>query len=78
MVRREPTKGDQPRFERGCEGIALGACESATGRGKNVALALATLPHTQTAPQDGLNGEEGRLQGSGRVMTAPGAGEVVL
>jgi hypothetical protein len=69
----EHTKGDQPRFERGREGMEPEACESATGRGTTGAPALATLPHTSTAPRDGSSGEEGLLQGTGRVMTAPAA-----
>jgi hypothetical protein len=69
---KKPTKGDQPRFERGREGMEPEACESATGRGTDGAPALATLPHDATAPRDGSSGEEGILTGTGRVMTAPG------
>lgn len=38
-------KGDQPRSERGREGMEPQACESAGGRGTNGAPALATPPH---------------------------------
>jgi len=65
----KPTKGDQPRFERGREGMEPEACESATGRGTYGAPALATLPH---CPARRHSGEEG-TQGTGRVMTAPAA-----
>jgi hypothetical protein len=39
-----PQKGDQPRFERGREGMEPAVCESAAGRGAHGAPALATLP----------------------------------
>lgn len=46
LARRTKTpKGDQPRFERGREGMEPEACESAAGRGADGAPALATLPH---------------------------------
>ncbi len=41
-------EGDQPCFEHGREGMAPEACESAAGRGENVAPALATLPHHES------------------------------
>lgn len=71
-LRTETTKGDQPRFERGREGMELEACESATGRGAYGAPALATLPHYEHCPARRHSGEEG-TQGTGRVMTAPAA-----
>ena len=55
----DPQKGDQPRFERGREGIGPAACESAAGRGENVALALATLPPHEHCPSRRHRGEEG-------------------
>jgi hypothetical protein len=38
-------KGDQPRSERGREGMEPQACDSAEGRGTDGAPAIATLPH---------------------------------
>jgi len=46
----KPTKGDQPRFERGREGMEPQACESASGQGTNGPPALATLPHYDDCP----------------------------
>jgi DNA modification methylase len=40
----ESTQGDQPRFERGREGLEPTVCESAVGRGADGAPALTTLP----------------------------------
>jgi hypothetical protein len=40
----ETTSGDQPRFDRGREGMGPEVCESATGYRRNVFPALATLP----------------------------------
>lgn len=52
----KPTSGDQPRFERGREGMEPAVCESAAGRG-NGALALATLPQ-YARPVGGPMGSE--------------------
>lgn len=56
---REPDtpQGNQPRSERGREGMEPAACESAAGRGTNGAPALATLPHT-ASPGVGPMGAE--------------------
>lgn len=45
VVAKLHTKGDQPRFDRGREGMEAVVCESAAERGTNGAPALATLPH---------------------------------
>lgn len=65
----ESKSGDQPRFERGREGIAPVVCESAAGRGADGALALATLPTHQRLPHQTATGWGGRTQPGGRVMT---------
>lgn len=44
VTRTKSTSGDQPRFERGREGMGPEACESATGYRLGVFPALATLP----------------------------------
>lgn len=71
-LRNKNHQGDQPRFERGREGMEPEACESATGRGTTGAPALATLPRYEHCPARRHSGEEG-TQGTGRVMTAPAA-----
>lgn len=48
-------QGDQPRFERGREGMEPQACESASGRGTDGAPALVTLPQ-YASPGGGLMG----------------------
>jgi hypothetical protein len=64
----ESTQGDQPRFERGREGMEPTVCESAVGRGTDGAPALTTLPRiaslgggptgTEQPAAAGLTGEQ--------------------
>ena len=64
----EPTQGDQPRFERGREGMEPEACESATGRGTEVLPLSPRSPATSTAPPVGTAGRKDLWAAAGTTL----------